>query len=230
LGVSLSPRGEQLVAVYWIVATRSCRIELWRPSTGALILRTEFAGQCERPEFSADDNRLLVPARAEPGPGMLYRIFDPQTGRLVQTIMDDASQAAGFPAAFSHDGNRLATSAADGITVWNVDTGAAVVKCDTTKAATRMMAFSPDGSRLATFGGRTLRLWDPATGQMVLRQPDVAGAYELTTWTIDEAPRRGEAPAANRIRFSDDGRAITILGLQAAPAGIRIDRMTFKAR
>jgi WD40 repeat protein len=82
-----------------------------------------------------------------------------------------------FGAAFSPDGTRIVTGAADKTArVWDTNTGAQLAvfaghdgfaEHEAIVTVSRS-AFSPDGTRIVTAGDRTARIWDAVTGTQIL--------------------------------------------------------------
>ncbi|MCC7264131.1 MAG: T9SS type A sorting domain-containing protein [Candidatus Latescibacteria bacterium] len=92
-------------------------------------------------------------------------VWDLAERRLVATLTDHKDRVTAL--AFSRDGQRLASGAADGaILLWEVGSWHPL---GTMRAENvRVLAFSPDGRRLASGNGfRAVRLWDLATLQQV---------------------------------------------------------------
>jgi WD40 repeat protein len=123
------------------------------------------------------------------------------------------AQAPGREAAFSRDGQWLATSSASGLVVLRHFPDLKVVRRLQHSGGAAAVAFSPDGSLLATSGYDGLvRLWDPATGRLAR---SLKGA-EGTVWTLDFSPDGRQLAAAGedrRIRIwrPSDGRLLHVL-------------------
>ncbi len=93
--------------------------------------------------------------------------------------------------AFSPDGRLLATGSDAGlVTLWSVESGAAVLQTRGHSAAVRCVAFSRDGKIVASGSAdKTIRLWDAATGD-------------------ERATLRGHANSIVSLAFSPDGRTL----------------------
>lgn len=151
--VAFSPDGSTLASIDF-----KGKIRLWNAKTGKL----------ER-DFSVDDGSGFV--RFSPGGKLLatgadlaIALVDPQTGKVVRKL--EGHERSPTAAAFSPDGQRLASVAWDGtLRIWNVDTGALVEILTKRGGHFRDVAFSPDGQTIATGSDdHTLRLWDVRPG------------------------------------------------------------------
>lgn len=104
------------------------------------------------------------------------RVLDPHGGASVQAI------------AYSPDGTRYATGAADGeAKLWDAESHAPLVALAAHTGGVYCVAWSADGRRLATSGAdRSARVWDAASGE------------QLATFSGHGAP-------VTTVRFSPDG-------------------------
>jgi WD40 repeat protein len=124
------------------------------------------------------DGKTLIGGQAKGG----ARLWDVQTGRLLQTYQTAGPKSQGFTIdrlmnsiGLSSDGATLATCASsvnnefvEPVRIWDVRTGKLVRDFAAENIHGRPMALSPDGSILAT-GGKAVQLWDVRTGKK-LRQ------------------------------------------------------------
>jgi WD40 repeat protein/serine/threonine protein kinase len=103
--------------------------------------------------------------------------------RLVQANHDD--QFASL--AFSPDGQRFATSAADGtVKVWEGDGPVELFTARVREGICKAMAFSRDGTRLATADRNSvMRLWDGGTGEPLRQLPAVPGHVNALAFSPD---------------------------------------------
>jgi WD40 repeat protein/serine/threonine protein kinase len=112
------------------------------------------------------DGRMIASASGvwnNRDPGQVI-VWDAHTGEQLQSFA--AKSGAFHGLAFSPDSKRLAAAnAVEGLTVWNLTTGAEESR--PTKQGHFGVAFSPSGKLLAGAGARGLvRLWDAVTGKL----------------------------------------------------------------
>jgi WD40 repeat protein len=115
-------------------------------------------------KFSADGKSLASVAVLKEG-GAKVRVWNSESGQLVQAFTLPVDPSARWFLSFAPDGRRLnLTSTIDKeLTVWDTATGKAKF---TFKDAGDAVAFSPDGTRLVTLGkSQTPILWDCTTGK-----------------------------------------------------------------
>ncbi|MBY0524233.1 MAG: WD40 repeat domain-containing protein [Gemmataceae bacterium] len=153
-------------------------IRLWNANTGKelSVLNGYMAGDT-RLAFSADGKSLI-----SAGYGRIYE--SPTTGEeanahgLVIFWWDVATGKkrselrladVGSHRALSTDGTLLAESKlAEGINVWNLDTGKKLCALPQQRSRVHCTAFSPDGKIVVTgYGDGMVRCWDTATGKEV---------------------------------------------------------------
>ena len=108
--------------------------------------------------FSPDGTRLLS------GDDKTLKLWDAQTGQLLQTLQGGANSVA-----FSPDGTRLLSGSWDNtLKLWDAQTGQLLQTLQGHQNGVHSVAFSPDGTRLLSGSGdKTLRLWDAQTGQLL---------------------------------------------------------------
>ena len=147
----------------------------------ALVTVTGFSEDVRFALFTPDDRRLLTG-----GHDKLVRVFDMQTGKLLQTLQ---GHAGGITCgAVSPDGKMLATGSWDKtIRLWEIESGKEAATLLGHEADIRWLAFSPDGKLLASAGGdKVVRLWD------------VIAQKELRTLPAQDRP-------VNSVAVSPDG-------------------------
>jgi WD40 repeat protein len=90
------------------------------------------------------------------------RIWDANTGRLVQAIRAPGGQITGLD--FSPDGERLATAAADGVRLWDPKLGLEALHLDPPGTTPIDVLFHPDGRQLLmACSDGTIRIWTTAS-------------------------------------------------------------------
>lgn len=195
----------------WLLTVSERRAVARRdPRTGSR--RVEMPGP-EQPEAKptsrhalviSTDERLI--ATSEPD-GRAVRVWEGLTGRLVAELT-----SARPPLAFSADGRRLLTAAADAAgeasataALWDIASGRQLLSLPGHRDPVGCAAVSPDGRMLATglrsyhpgaaAGPAEVRLWDAQTGQLL-------GSFEAGT------------PPSNiySLEFSPDGRLLIVRG------------------
>src|SRR5262249_51152071 len=124
------------------------------------------------------------------------------TGRPVRSWPEHSYPVSAL--AFAPDGRTLASTAIDGIRLWDVATGKAVGRVvGPEQRACHLLAFAPDGKTLASaHGDQVVRLWAPAPARPL---------------------HRPEAPAAevSSVAFSPEGKVV-VTGCFASPAEVRL--------
>jgi len=175
--LSWSPDGQRLRAY----ASQPWDCFTWNTADGKL-LRKVGIPPGNFPVFSPDGKRL-----AETGvvPDTVC-IYDAQTGEERRRLTGHKGATA--PLDWSPDGKRLACAAADGLHVWDTDTGK---ECFSHKevGSCGMVRWSPDGRSLA---------WS---------LPGNSGVAVMEA-TAEAQPRRLEDPGASYLAWSPDGKSI----------------------
>ena len=156
---------------------------------------TGHAGAVRIVAFRPDGRRV-----ASGGADRTVRIWDPATGRLLETVRSHQTPIAGL--AYSPDGRRIASADEDGpIRVWEPEANETdgrslhghpqgVSRLPFIPDQARRLAFSPDGTMLASLGTTSdVRLWDVSD----------AG---------DPRVLRGHTAQVYPVAFSPDGRWI----------------------
>jgi len=116
--------------------------------------------------------------------------------------------------AFSPDGKRLATGAADHtVKIWDFATGKDVLTLQGHTSQVTSVAFSPDGKRLATGAWDTAaKIWDLATGKELLTLQGHNGLIESIAFSPDG--KRLAAGANNTAKIWDLATGEGLLTLQ----------------
>jgi WD40 repeat protein/serine/threonine protein kinase len=173
-------------------------LHIWELATGKLQHRFPLpATPPLRVCFSRQVTQL-----ATAGSDGVIRLFDTGTGEEIRHF---AGLSEPYGVAFSADGQRLAGSAGERITVWEATTGRQLLTLKGHTAGVTSIAFSPDGRRLASAAhDNTVRIWEGKTGQELL--------------ALGEHREPGQAPGGDfpsldgwfLLAFSPDGHSLAL--------------------
>ena len=153
--LSFSPDGKTLAS-----AAEDDRILLWDIRSGKPLHPDKPFERIALVAFSPDGRAL---ATAGEGP---VRLWDAGSGR--QRAALPASSRSSHALAYSPDGKRLATAAADGgVRLWDLAAGREVRRLGKAGVVRSCLAFAADG-RLAA-GEPDVCVWDPSTGKRLTR-------------------------------------------------------------
>jgi WD40 repeat protein len=153
-GVSFSPQGDQVAAKMYHVYQDL--FSFWSVDSGRLD-RTlyNWVG------FSYSPDGKFIAALVETGSGSgkgELNIFDAATFKWIKTLAKEADALWYTFPAFSPDGQVVAASFGDHVTVWDVQTGKELVSLQVSGPAGE--AFSPDGKLLTTYPqSGSVQLW-----------------------------------------------------------------------
>jgi Planctomycete cytochrome C/WD domain, G-beta repeat len=204
--VEFSPDGSQLLVGGYHELT------VWNPVEGKLLRRISNIGQRTYAIHHSPDGQLLAVACGTPGKHGELRLLKPEGGELVKVI--GMTSDVVFDCAFSPQGDRLATSAADGVVrIFDVASGSEQLTITSHSDWVFCVAWNSDGSQLAT-GSRdkTAKVFDAKTGELlitynghnqpvrgVLFHPDGKEVYsagsdnKLHRWSIAEGKKAADA-------------------------------------
>jgi WD40 repeat protein len=185
--VSWSPSGDRIAtAIYGKVSGAESLILLQDPSNEAENRLISMGDRCLDPAnvvWSPDGERLItVPQYCDEAPN----IWHAGTGELITSLESQTNQAA-FSAAWSPDGESVATGSLDGaVRIWDAQSGALRSQIPAHSDYITRVAWSPSGDRLATASNdNTARIWEAETGTLLFdlsgHSDDVAGV----AWSPD---------------------------------------------
>jgi WD40 repeat protein/DNA-binding SARP family transcriptional activator len=188
------------------------RARIWDLETGRPARDlTGHAWQVNQATFSPTGDRLVTI-----GEDGLARIFDAETGTILQTIATAGPLRA---VAFGPGGTRIVTAGSDGIArVWDARLGRQLLAFAGHVGALVDVAFTPDGDRLLTSGrDGTTRLWDVSVSgaRGGLKVPTAEGIFTGVAFGPDGATfaAPGE-PAGVTIWDTETGEEVrTLVGL-----------------
>ncbi len=166
--VAFSPDGETLAASHWVHWKDEKKVRIWDVRTGRELhaLAGHVRGRsCICVAFSPDGKRLAsgddyYDSKGAHG-GRLF-IWDAKAGKLIREIR--GTKGSIQQVLFTHDGRHI-LAAADGVHVYEADSGRRVGKPFQAKTRVWRLALSADGRLLATADGLggPVRLWELAT-------------------------------------------------------------------
>jgi WD40 repeat protein len=235
--VEFNPDGSQLVVGGYH------ELLFYNPADGALLRRLPNVGQRTYAIRYSPDGQLLGVACGAPGRLGEVRIFKPDTGELVRVL--GMTSDVVFDCAFSPQGDRLATAAADGaVRIFNVADGAEQLTITSHSDWVFAVTWKVDGSQLATASrDKTAKVFDAKTGDLlitysghnqpvrgVLFHPDGAEVYssgsdnKVHRWKIADAAKTKESG------FGGEVYKLTLSGEQFLTASADNKVRQFKAK
>ena len=210
LAVALSPDGSR-------VATTALERPpvIWNAATGQkLFTLNGLFGQVTDIVFSPDGNRIVgVSDRGT------MQFWDVASGRALPTPIAE-SPVALLAVTFCSNGERLATSRADGIAQIRDASAGQPLLTVTSTATIRSLAFSPDCDRLAaaTDGG-TAQIWETTTGQSVQTFVGHTGPVGAVAFSLD-GKRLATASRDGTVRIWDVATGQPLLNLLGGGRGL----------
>lgn len=164
--LEFSPDGAQLVVGGYHELT------IWNPNDGQLVRRIKNVDQRTYGLDVNAEGKLLAVACGSPGQRGEVRLFSIESGELIK-VQGTTSDVA-FDAAFSPDGKRLATCAADGVVhVYDVESGKEELVITSHSDWVMAVAWNSDGSKLATASrDKTAKVYDAKSGELLITFSD----------------------------------------------------------
>jgi WD40 repeat protein/serine/threonine protein kinase/tetratricopeptide (TPR) repeat protein len=164
------------------------------PKNGAVLPPILAAGQeGGSVAFSPDGARFVTGGiSANKGiPGSGVYVWDARTGKVLVQMKTNGDNDAVLSVSYSKDGTRIVTGGIGRTaTLWNAQTGEALLELKGHTDAVSSAAFNPDATRVVTGSlDGTVRVWDERTGTTLV---------EL----------RGDSNPVNEVSFSPDGTRI----------------------
>lgn len=158
-GIAISPDGKLLAT-----ASIDKTVRIWGLATRNALRILEPNKMVEAVAFSPDGNLLVCAVINKPFVWSSLKLWDPVTGKELQTEYDMDSPNSIRSIAFSPDGKLLASSSTNMVRLWDPAKGF-LLRTLPHASDPRTIAFSPDGKLLAsTWGDGVVKVWDPHTG------------------------------------------------------------------
>jgi WD40 repeat protein/DNA-binding SARP family transcriptional activator len=232
IGVDVSPDGSRIATAG---ADGSARIFDAETGRQLVVIRGRHcvpSGLCvvNRAVFSPDGSRI-----ATTGWDATARIFDAATGRQLRVLRGHAPGGFGtYPIAWSPDGSRLLSTAADGTRIWDARTGRKLLALPPSGGPGVSAAWSPGGGQVLTESGIGPVVWDASSGER-LRTLETSAASsdmefsrdgsQLANTTIEErafATRIWDWPAGvETLKLRDGGLRVALSPDGRLLAGVR---------
>ena len=238
IGVDISPDGSSIATAG---ADGSARVFDTETGRELVVVRGRHCVRrplcrVNRAVFNADGSRI-----ATTGQDATVRVFDAATGRQLRVFRGHAPGGFGtYPVAWSPDGARLLSMAADGTRIWDARTGRQLLALPPQGGPGASAVWSPDGAQVLIESGLGPAVFDASSGKR-LRTLDTSAASSdmefsrdgsrLANTTVDErgfALRLWDWPAGVetlklrdsgfRVALSPDGRLVaTVRPRQPVP-------------
>jgi len=232
IGVDISSDGSRIATAG---ADGSARIFDAATGEQLVVLRGRHCvpgGLCvvNRAVFSPDGSRI-----ATTGWDATVRIFDAATGRQLRVLRGHAPGGFGtYPVAWSPDGARLLSTAADGTRIWDARTGERLLTLRPSGGPGVSAAWSPDGTQVLTESGGGPVVWDASSGERLRTLETSAASSDmvfshdgsrLANTTVDErafAIRIWDWPAGvETLKLRDSGLRVALSPDGRLLAGVR---------
>ena len=232
IGIDVSPDGSRIATAG---ADGSARIFDAETGRELVVVRGRHcvpSGLCvvNRAVFSPDGSRI-----ATTGWDASVRIFDATTGRQLRVLRGHAPGGLGtYPVAWSPDGARLLSTAADGTRIWDARTGRQLLALPPSGGPGFSAVWSPDGRQVLTDSGIGPMVWDASSGVRLRTLETNAASSDmvfsrdgsrLANTTVDErafAIRIWDWPAGvETLKLRDSGLRVALSPDGRLLAGVR---------
>ncbi len=217
--ISYSPDGK------WILGRDDKALRLWDALTGRPVRTFEpFKSSAKeaKPQYSVvryspDGTRVIAVGTREGTPGVAH-VWDPRTGAPLFSLEGherfEGSDQIGT-AAFSKDGKRIVTGAADlTARIWDARTGRLLKTLGGRSAPVSGVLIAPNNKRVLVGNGAVAQEWDLTTGRLVRTFKAGGFDYSPSGDRIATASSKGA-----QIRDAATGKLLATLR-QPVPAGI----------
>ncbi len=162
-GAVPSPDDRTIAGVTADLGSLASVLKLWERGSGRLIADLSAGGEsAQRPVFSPDGTRLVVPYRSG-----LTRVWDARSGRLLHVLAGHSGPVN--RADIDPRGRWIATGSDDGgVRVWSLSSGRQRSVLRSSGDAINAVRFSPDGARVAGAGrDGAVHVWETASGALL---------------------------------------------------------------
>jgi WD40 repeat protein len=160
-------------------------IKIWDAESGCKLhtLKLEYNERAESVVYSFDGRRIVSALNNDPN--YTIKIWDVDSGRLLQTFKDGAEHIA-----YSPDGRRIVFASKNIIKIWDPESGLKPQTLTGHTGGITCFAYSPDGHRIVSGSkDKTIKIWDADSG------------CELQTLT-------GHTKKITSVEYSPNGRRI----------------------
>ncbi|MEK6299117.1 MAG: protein kinase [Acidobacteriota bacterium] len=218
--------------IFSVAFSRDCKT--LATASSDLTARLWDIGSALEPAFlKTSDSQAVVfsPSRSRPAVAALgsriVKLLDASNGKLIATF--EGHSAGVWTAAFSPDGETLATGDTNGIVkLWNTASQRLLATFNAHSARVSSLMFSPDGRLLATGSyDATAKLWDAGTGELVLTLPThrvriSAVAFAPDGLTVATGSLDGTATLTGRAPMAITGNVRGIASMAFSPNGLML--------